>query len=79
MSRPEVLVSTDVGDAAFTSVGRFTFANLVPLDRSRSPPDHEFDIAPTKARFVKLRLLSNYGGSYLELSEFKVFAAIPAD
>ena len=70
----EVLVSSEGTEGEFTSVGRFTVHNWRHIDAASKPlPDQRFAIEPVKARFIKLRLLSNHGGDYIELGEFKAY------
>jgi hypothetical protein len=71
-----LLAETDSPDGStFQSVGKFTLNNRPHADPKLRPPDQEFDIEPTEARFVKLRLLSSHGGNYIQMGEFKVYAA----
>ncbi len=69
----EVLVSTESALKGYKSVGKFTLKNLKSADPEMTFPPQAFDIDPVEARFIKLRLLSNHGGNYIELGEFMVF------
>jgi tetratricopeptide (TPR) repeat protein/Mg-chelatase subunit ChlD len=40
------------------------------------PAEHLMPFAPTRARYVKVRLLSNYGGSYTQAGEVKIIEAL---
>jgi hypothetical protein len=71
----EVEVSTASPKQGFKSVGKFTLHNRAGLDPGQPLPDQVFKIDPVDAKFVKLRLLSNHGGSYIEMSEFKAFTS----
>jgi F5/8 type C domain len=71
----EVLVSTQGPARGFTSASRFTLHNWENIeDKTRPLPDQRFEIKPVKARFIKLRILSNYGGNYIEMGEFKAYS-----
>jgi len=65
----EVLVSTTGMEASdFASVGSFALANRTT--------DQTFNFAPTDAKYVKLRITSNYGSTnYVALAEFEVYDA----
>ncbi|HBD06848.1 MAG TPA: hypothetical protein DCZ69_01185 [Syntrophobacteraceae bacterium] len=73
----EVQVSTQGPKVGFTSVGKFTLHNRQNIDTSKPLPDQVFKIKPVQAKFIKLMLLNNHGGSYTQMGEFKVFAAEP--
>jgi Ca-activated chloride channel family protein len=73
----EVQVSTQGPKQGFNSVGKFTLHNRQNIDRGKPLPDQVFKIEPVQAKFIKLMLLNNYGGSWLQLGEFKVFAPEP--
>jgi VWFA-related protein len=70
----EVEVSTEGPRQGFKSVGKFTLRNQQHIDPSQALPDQLFKIDPLDAKFIKLRLISNYGGGFIEMGEFKVFA-----
>ncbi len=70
----EVQVSTQGPKQGFKSVGKFTLHNRQNVDRGKPLPDQTFKIDPTQAKFIKLMLLKNHGGSFLQLGEFKAFA-----
>ena len=67
----ELLVSDDSPTGNFRSIGRFTAQN-VKLMKS---PYQEFKFEPVTAKYLKIKLLSNYGGAFggLNLYEFKLF------
>jgi VWFA-related protein len=73
----EVEVSTEGPKQGFKSLGKFTLHNRQHIDRTQSLPDQTFKIDPVDAKFIKLRLLSNYGGGYIEMGEFKAFTPAP--
>lgn len=61
----EVLVSTESPDGPFRSIGRWT------LQQGEEPQRFQFDAVP--AAWVKVRVLSNYGGPYTSLAEFDAY------
>jgi len=61
----EVQVATDSPDGPWRSVGRWT------LSQSLDPQKFLFDAV--QARWIKLRVLSNYGGPYSSLGEFDAY------
>jgi VWFA-related protein len=73
MKDVEVQVSTEGPKQGFKSVGKFTLHNRQNVDHKKPLPDQVFKIEPVQAKFIKLMLLKNYGGGFLELGEFKVF------
>jgi hypothetical protein len=73
----EVQVSTQGPKQGFKSMGKFTLHNRQNVDHSKPLPDQVFKIEPVQAKFIKLMLLKNYGGSYLQMGEFKAFAPEP--
>ena len=70
----EVQVSTEGPKAGYKSVGKFELHNRQNVDRTKPLPDQVFKIEPVQARFIKLILLKNHGGGYMELGEFKALA-----
>src|SRR3990172_12004485 len=65
----EVQVSTTYPFRDFRSVGKFTLKKE-GNDQAFSPPQ------PTPARYVKIRFLSNNGGSYMEAGEIQVMGKL---
>ena len=61
----EVQVSTASPDGPWRTIGRWS------LDQSLDPQRFLFDAAD--ARYIKLRVLSNYGGPYVSLGEFDAY------
>lgn len=62
----EILVSTEGPDQGFASVGRFVAQPNAEIQR--------FEFPPVQARWVRLRILSNYGSTdYTSLDEFGVY------
>ncbi len=55
----ELLVSNESPTSGFKPVGKFTTQNIMMLKE----PFQEFRFSPVRARFVKWRSLSNFGGS----------------
>ncbi len=70
----EVQVSTEGPKAGYKSVGKFELHNRQNVDRTKPLPDQVFKIEPVQAKFIKLILLKNHGGGYMELGEFKALA-----
>jgi hypothetical protein len=70
----QVEVSTQGEQEGFKPVGEFILHNRQNRNKRTPPADQYFDITPVQARFIKLRLLSNHGGSYIEMGEFMAFA-----
>jgi len=50
--------------------------NSQSQDKQTPLADQCFDIDAVQARYIKLQLLSNHGGGYIEMGEFKVYAAV---
>lgn len=73
----EVQVSTEGPKTGFRSVGKFDLHNHENVDRTKPLPDQVFKIEPVQAKFIKLILLKNHGGGYMELGEFKALAPEP--
>ena len=69
----EVAVSMEGPRQGFKSVGKFTLHNKQGIDPGQPLPDQVFKVDPVDARFIKLGLISNYGGSYIEMGEFGAF------
>jgi hypothetical protein len=69
-----VEVSTRSPQEGFERVGDYTLHNRRSQDKRKPLADQCFDVAAVQARYIKLRLLSNHGGGYIELGEFKAFA-----
>lgn len=67
----EIQVSVEGPKQGFQSAGIFTLHNFQNLDKNQPLPDQTFSITPVEARFIKLILLKNHGGSYIQLGEFK--------
>ena len=61
----EVLVSTQSPDGPWQSVGRFT--------AQQAPDVQRFTFPGVQAHWIKLRVLSNYGGPYASLGEFDAY------
>lgn len=72
--RVQVEISTQGPKKGFQHVGEFTLHNQRSQDGQTKLMEQCFDIEEVQARFVKLRLLSNHGGNYIELGEFSAFA-----
>jgi F5/8 type C domain len=72
----KVEVSTQAPEKGFVPVGEFTLHNRRSKEQQAPLPDQCFDIAPTQARYIKLHLLSNHGGNYIEMGEFKAYSAV---
>ena len=70
----EVEFSIQSSKKGFVHVGGFTLHNR--QSQKKQPPlaDQCFDITPTQARYIKLQLLSNHGGGYIEMGEFKAYS-----
>jgi outer membrane protein OmpA-like peptidoglycan-associated protein len=65
----EVLISTTFPFRDFTSIGKFTLKN--------EGSDQVFSLPrPAPARYVKVRFLTNYGGSYMEAGEIQVMGKL---
>lgn len=73
----EVQVSTEGPKQGYKSVGKFSLHNRQNVDHTKPLPDQVFKIEPVQAKFIKLMLIKNYGGGYIEMGEFKVFAPEP--
>ena len=72
--RVTVEVSTESPEKGFASVGEFRLHNR--QGQGRTPlADQCFDIGAIQARYIKLHLLSNHGAAYIEMGEFKTYAA----
>ena len=71
----KVEVSTQAPEKGFVPVGEFTLHNRRSKEQQTPLPDQCFDIAPTQARYIKLHLISNHGGYYIEMGEFKAYSA----
>ena len=71
----KVEVSTQAPEKGFVNVGEFTLHNRRSQQKRTPLADQCFDIAPTQARYIKLQLISNYGGNYIEMGEFKAYSA----
>ncbi len=71
----EVEFSIQSPEKGFVHVGGFTLHNRQNQKKQTPLADQCFDITPTQARYIKLQLLSNHGGGYIELGEFKAFSA----
>jgi hypothetical protein len=71
----KVEVSTQSPEKGFVNVGEFTLHNRRSQKQRTPLADQCFDIAPTQARYIKLHLISNHGGSYIEMGEFKAYSA----
>ena len=71
----KVGVSTQSPEKGFVHVGEFTLHNHRGQEKQAPLADQCFDITPTQARYIKLQLLSNHGGSYIEMGEFKAYSA----
>jgi len=65
----EILVSETEPDGVYQSVGTWRLLNV--------PRPQSFEFMPIQARYVKLRILSNWGSDRcVELAEFEVYEAI---
>lgn len=65
----EILVSETEPDGVYQSVGTWRLLNV--------PRPQSFEFMPVQARYVKLRILSNWGSDRcVELAEFEVYEAI---
>lgn len=69
----EVQVSTEGPKQGFQSLGVFTLHNRIHVDRNKPLPDQIFAVTPAQARFIKLILHKNHGGSYIQLGKFKAY------
>ncbi|MEN6437239.1 MAG: VWA domain-containing protein [Syntrophobacter sp.] len=69
----EVEVSMEGPRQGFKSVGKFNLHNKLGIDSGQPLPDQVFKVDPVQARFIKLRLISSHGGSYIEMGEFGAF------
>lgn len=65
----EIEVSPEFPFRGFQRVGKFTLAN-------EGNDQVFFFPQPARARFVKVRFLSNYGGAYMEAGEIKVMGRL---
>ena len=74
--RVKVEVSTQSPEKGFVHVGEFTLHNHRGQEKQAPLADQCFDITPTQAQYIKLQLLSNHGGSYIEMGEFKAYSAV---
>jgi hypothetical protein len=72
----KVEVSTQSPEKGFEPAGEFTLHNRRSRQAQTPLPDQCFDIPPTQAKYIKLHLLSNHGGNYIEMGEFMVYAAV---
>lgn len=74
----EVQVSTEGPKQGFQSAGVFTLHNRLGADPNKPLPDQIFALkTPVQARFIKLFMHKNHGGSYMQLGEFKAFTPKP--
>jgi Mg-chelatase subunit ChlD len=64
----ELLVADDSPTGTFRSIGKFTVQNA----KLMKSPYQEFKFEPVTAKYLKIKLLSNYGGG-LSIYEFKLF------
>jgi hypothetical protein len=71
----KVEVSIQSPEKGFVHVGEFTLHNRRSQKKQTPLADQCFDITPTQARYIKLQLLSNHGGGYIEMGEFKAYSA----
>ncbi len=71
----KVEVSTHSPEKGFVLVGEFTLNNRRSQEKQTPLADQCFDTPPTQARYIKLQLLSNHGGGYIEMGEFKAYSA----
>ena len=62
----EVLFSTESPEGPYQSIGRYTLEQSEEIQRFLLP-------GPTDAAWIKLRILSSYGGAYAALGEFNAF------
>ncbi|MBN1766075.1 MAG: discoidin domain-containing protein [Sedimentisphaerales bacterium] len=70
----EVLTATEDVENQYQLAGQFTLNNRTGPETDQAPPDQDFPIEPVNAKFIKLRILNNHGGGYIEMGEFKVLA-----
>ncbi|MGB5615338.1 MAG: discoidin domain-containing protein [Desulfobacterales bacterium] len=68
-------VSTQSPEKGFEPVGEFTLHNRRSEQNQSLLAEQCFDISPVQARYIRLHLLSNHGGGYIEMGEFKAYAA----
>jgi hypothetical protein len=71
----KVEVSSQSPEKGFEPVGEFTLHNRLNEQGQTPSAAQCFDISPTRARYIKLHLLSNHGGNYIEMGEFMAYAA----
>lgn len=71
----EVQVSTEGPKQGFQAIGVFMLHNQRHIDRNKPLPDQIFAVTPAQARFIKLILHKNHGGSYIQLGEFKAYTS----
>ena len=62
----EVFASTESPEGPYQSIGRYTLEQTDEIQRFLLP-------APTEIAWLKLRIVSNYGGPYASLGEFNAF------
>ena len=72
----KIEVSTQSPEKGFEPAGEFTLHNRRSGQAQTPLPDQCFDIPPTQAKYIKLHLLSNHGGNYIEMGEFMAYAAV---
>ena len=70
-----VEVSSQSPEKDFEPVGEFTLHNRLSDQKQPSSAEQCFDISPVQARYIRLHLLSNHGGNYIEMGEFMAYAA----
>jgi len=70
-----VEVSTQSPKKGFEPVGEFTLHNRQRKQNQPLLAEQCFDISPIQTRYIRLHLLSNHGGGYIEMGEFMAYAA----
>ena len=70
----ELFVSTDLPTGPFESLGRFQTQNVKLL----KTPYQEFTFPPVKGKYLKIKLLSTYGGLHPTVHEFQLFGRLDA-
>jgi hypothetical protein len=70
-----VEVSTQSQEKGFEPVGEFTLHNRRSEQNQTLLAEQCFDISPVQARYIRLHLLSNHGGGYIEMGEFMAYAS----
>ncbi len=70
----ELLVSNTSPDGPFQSIGKFATKNAMQVDN----PYQEFTFQPVKAKYLKIRLLSNHNGydNPFEVEEFQLLGRL---